>query len=140
VSVKSPLRHQTYFGVVMIFKPIKLISIVILLAFDLSANAICTKQEQKMWDDMRFRQKLQGGDDTLSLLGDPCNKPKLSAKEKEVIDAKDKEPTPTRPRTNNKDDPINLDPAIFKQYYGYDKPTGPVDTWPVDIRRRLGLD
>jgi hypothetical protein len=78
---------------------------------------------------------INNGDDTLSLIGrggpvDP------NFKDRKM----DFAPTRTTPRTNNKDDPINLDPAIFKQYYGYDKPTGPVDTWPVDIRRRLGLN
>ena len=104
---------------------------------------------------------INNGDDTLSLLGGAkdlrpikCDNskigknsvkptdPELTAKERSLGYSKCVNPAPTRttPRTNNRDDPINLDPAIFKQYYGYDKPTGPVDTWPVDIRRRLGLD
>ena len=74
---------------------------------------------------------IKNGDDTLSLLGKggPVD-PKFKDRKMDFI-----APTRTTPRTNNKDDPINLDPAIFKQYYGFDKPSD-----PDEIKRRLRLN
>jgi hypothetical protein len=94
-----------------------------------------------------------GGDDTLSVLGkdknaepaagDKTKVGKTAADSEAEVDPKLKDLENKSVASNkgtNKDDPVNLDPAIFKQYYGFDKPTGSVDTWPADIKRRLKLN
>ena len=88
---------------------------------------------------------INNGDDTLSLLGGAKDlrpikgdnskigknsvkptDPELTAKERSLGSSK---------FVNPATDPINADPAVFKQYWGFDKPSD-----PAEIKRRLRLN
>jgi hypothetical protein len=101
------------------------------------AKADITKQIDKIGSN--------SGDDTLSSLGGPKDLKPVKGDGKKIgsttanpedpeLTAKEKSLGASNKGTNL-DDPINLDPAIFKQYYGFDKPSD-----PTEIKRRLKLD
>ena len=93
---------------------------------------------------------INNGDDTLSLLGGAkdlrpikCDNSKIGKNSVKPTDpeltAKERSLGASNNGASNKgtdrDDPINLDPAIFKQYWGFDKPSD-----PAEIKRRLRLN